>query len=325
MALALTLRLANKKLNMLIRKIRQAGRTALTIALNFCMRATVFRSIVYIAIRLTKRLPDNKFKARVYNWTASLNWHDFVFPATSIDVGKATLQLIPHSNEFDFAAIMYKKINYEAEVYAFLDSLKEYECVIDIGANIGIFSLYIAQRFPQAQIYSFEPGRDAFSRLLINIKANARLESRINPFFSAVGADSPTITFYTPEGHLTNSSLDVKFAEKFGPVKRVIAQVAPKILFEGLLQHQNRALVKIDAEGAEPAVLQQLRALIVAAQADLLLEVLPDYAIALQEHFDYFRAAGYFAYSLQAKGAVLMTELNASTRWRDWWFSKTQI
>jgi FkbM family methyltransferase len=308
-----------------IRKIRQAARAALTIALNFCMRATVFRSILYLVIRLTKRLPDNKFKARVYNWTASLNWHDFVFPATAIDVGRTTLQLIPHSNEFDFAAIVYKKMNYEAEVYDFLDSLEEYECVIDIGANVGIFSLYMAQRFLRAQIYAFEPGRDAFSRFLNNIKANSGLESRIHPFFSAVGADAPTITFYTPEGHLTNSSLDVKFAERFGPVKRVIAQVAPKILFEELLHHRNRALVKIDAEGAEPAVLQQLRELIVAAQADLLIEVLPDYAIALQEHFDYFRVAGYFAYSLQSKGAVLMTELNASSRWRDWWFSKTQL
>lgn len=236
------------------------------------------------------------------------------------------MQLIPHAKEFDFAAVVYRKLNYEVEVYNFLDGLREYTRVIDIGANVGVFSLYMAQSFPDALIYSFEPGREAFSRFLNNMRANPHLESRINPFFAAVGADSPTITFYTPEGHLTNSSLDVEFAAKFGVVKSFIAQVAPKLLFEEILQPQSgRTLVKIDAEGAEPAVLLQLRDLIVAAHADLLIEVLPEYCNALQPHFDYFRAAGYFAYSLQKQGPVLMPELQASAHWRDWWFSTIDI
>ena len=311
---------------MLIIRARKFSRFALTALLNFLMRARIFRYILYVFIRSLKCFPDNGFKARIYNWTDSLNWHDFVFPAATIDIGKAKLQLIPHANEFDFAAVVYRKLNYEVEVYNFLDGLQKYTRAIDIGANVGIFSLYMAQRFPDALIYAFEPGRDAFLRLLNNIKVNPHLESRINPFFAAVGADSPTITFYTPQGHLTNSSLDVEFAAKFGVVKSAIAQVAPRLLFEELLQPQSdRTLVKIDAEGAEPAVLLQLQDLIVAAQADLLIEVLPEYRNALQPHFDYFRAAGYFAYSLQKQGPVLMTELNASARWRDWWLSRTDV
>ena len=308
-----------------IKTIRKFLRTNLTVGLNFCMRSSIFRWLMYALIRSTKRLPDNAFKARVYNWTESLKWQNFNFPVTRIEIGSAAVKLIPHSFEFDFAAILYKKLNYETEVYNFLDTLENYQCIIDIGANVGVFSLYMAQRFHNAQIHAFEPGRDAFSRLLINIKANSDLGGRINPFFAAVGAESATITFFTPEGHLTNSSLDAKFAEKFGKLNAVIAQVAPKVMFEELLQPENKILVKIDAEGAEPAVLQQLRGLIVAAHADLLIEVLPEYTDALQQHFDYFRAAGYFTYSLQSHGAVLMSELHASTRWRDWWFSKTKI
>ena len=310
---------------MSIKKIRRSLRIKLTAGLNFILRSIVFRWTLYRLIRVTKWLPDNAFKARVSNWTESLNWRDFNFPLTSVNLGSAVVKLVPHGGEFDFSAIMYKKLRYEAEVYSFLETLENYETIIDIGANIGVFSLYMARRLSDAQVYAFEPGREAFSRLLINIKANNELGDRIHPFFAAVGCDAPTITFYTPEGHLTNSSLDVQFAEKFGKVKSVIAQVAPKVLFEELFRPRKKALIKIDAEGAEPAVLQQLRELIVAAHADLLIEVLPEYADALQPHFDYFHGAGYLAYSLQPTGAVLMSELRASTQWRDWWFSKTAI
>lgn len=314
---------------MLIKKSRKVARTMLTALLNFFMWSTLFRWILYMIIRITKWLPDDGFKARVCNWTESLSWQGFNFSGVQIEIGKVTVKMVPHHNEFDFAAILYQKLNYEFEVYNFLDKLENYGCVIDIGANIGVFSLYMAQRFPNAHIYAFEPGREAFSRLLMNIKINPSLASRINPFFSAVGPETPTITFYTPEDHITNSSLDAEFAQQFGTVKAVIAQVAPKILFQELLQspqpHLSRALVKIDAEGAEAVVLQQLRELIVAAQADLLIEILPIYANSLREHFEYFRAAGYFAYILQSGGPLLMTELQASSDWRDWWLSKTAV
>ena len=314
---------------MLIEKSRKFARILLTVTLNFLLPLPFVRWILYKAFLSAKWLPDNKFKARICNLAYALNWREFNFTDVKIAIGSANVKMIPHRHEFDFSAIIYKKLNFEVEVYNFLDKLENYACVIDIGANVGVFSLYMAQRFPDAKIYSFEPGREAFLRLLMNIKANPHLESRINPFFAAVGVETATVTFYSPEDHLTNSSLDVNFAEKFGTVKAVIAQVAPKILFQELLQstqaQQTRALVKIDAEGAEAAVLQQLRELIVAAQADLLIEVLPEYAGSLLGHFEYFRAVGYFTYILQSEGAILKTELQASSQWRDWWLSKTVV
>ncbi len=308
-----------------MKKMRLHARTFFTNCLHFFMRSGLFRWFLCSVIRTSKFLPDNQIKARICNWTQGLDWRNQIFPAAATYVGTAKIYLVPHANEFDFYAAAYKKINYEAEVYQFLDRLENYDCIIDIGANVGIFSLYAASRFKAANVFAFEPGREAFLRLLINLKENPNLESRVNPFFAAVGAKSSTVTFYTPCGHITNSSIDPAFAKIFGETKAVIAQVAPKDLFEERFKLSEKILVKIDAEGSEPAVLSQLRELIDQSNADLLVEILPHYSAAMQTHFDYFQAAGYLTYSLQEHGPILMAELNASNRWRDWWFSKNPI
>lgn len=44
--------------------------------------------------------------------------------------------------------------------------------IIDAGANIGMFSIKMAKRFPQARVYSIEPNPDAYRRLVRNIELN---------------------------------------------------------------------------------------------------------------------------------------------------------
>ena len=65
--------------------------------------------------------------------------------------------------------------------------IKPGSVVIDVGANIGIFSLYAA-RSGAKRIYAFEPNRESFEVLVQNIKAND-LENIIIPFNVAVGSN----------------------------------------------------------------------------------------------------------------------------------------
>ncbi len=57
--------------------------------------------------------------------------------------------------------------------------------VIDIGAHIGVFSVFAATQAENVTVYSFEPDPDNFQLLLRNIQIN-HLESRIRPFNLAV-------------------------------------------------------------------------------------------------------------------------------------------
>ena len=59
---------------------------------------------------------------------------------------------------------------------------KDVRVILDCGANIGITSLYLAARYPYAQIYSIEPDAQNFALL----RANTRAEPPITAIRAAV-------------------------------------------------------------------------------------------------------------------------------------------
>lgn len=69
-------------------------------------------------------------------------------------------------NEIDF---LYREI-FEDELYAPQGlSLPDDAVVFDVGANIGMFSLFAATRWPGARIFAFEPAREVFDALRRNV------------------------------------------------------------------------------------------------------------------------------------------------------------
>ncbi len=61
----------------------------------------------------------------------------------------------------------------EPETIAWIQSFSTFDSFIDIGANIGVYSLYAAHLFPLMPIYSLEPSRYNYESLVINIKLNS--------------------------------------------------------------------------------------------------------------------------------------------------------
>ena len=47
------------------------------------------------------------------------------------------------------------------------------DCIIDIGANIGLFSLFVARHAPQARVFACEPSPTTFDALRQNLEAHA--------------------------------------------------------------------------------------------------------------------------------------------------------
>jgi len=50
--------------------------------------------------------------------------------------------------------------------------LKKQKVIFDVGANIGLFSLWASKNNQESRIYSFEPNPDTYSRLERNIRLN---------------------------------------------------------------------------------------------------------------------------------------------------------
>ncbi|MDP1631527.1 MAG: FkbM family methyltransferase [Caulobacter sp.] len=83
----------------------------------------------------------------------------------------------------------------EPETMRWLDThVQAGDCLWDIGANVGAWSLYAA-RVREAQVVSFEPSAQSFGALYRNILLN-RLDERISAYCIALSDETGAGTFY---------------------------------------------------------------------------------------------------------------------------------
>ncbi|MCX6704886.1 MAG: FkbM family methyltransferase, partial [Candidatus Woesebacteria bacterium] len=121
--------------------------------------------------------------------------------------------------------------------------------IIDIGANIGTFSIFAAYKMPYAKILSYEPGRKAFLQLRENILLN-EMDGRVFPNKLAVYKNKSSIKLYDSGRTGLGSVYRVRGEKKF--------EVVPTTTLEGIFI-KNKIKVcdylKIDCEGAEYEIL----------------------------------------------------------------------
>jgi FkbH-like protein/FkbM family methyltransferase len=102
-------------------------------------------------------------------------------------------------------------------------TLRDGATVVDIGANIGMFSLFVMSRVPGARIYAFEPAPAVYELL----KANCEAYGESARAFNAGMADKPgtaTFTFYE------NSSVFSSFHSDEADDRRAIEAVVRSVL-----------------------------------------------------------------------------------------------
>jgi FkbM family methyltransferase len=71
--------------------------------------------------------------------------------------------------------------------------LREDAVVFDVGANIGMFSLFIEARCPSAQVYAFEPVPEVFAKLQQNIEERGL---SVRPFNYGLSDRDQEVSFY---------------------------------------------------------------------------------------------------------------------------------
>ena len=101
---------------------------------------------------------------------------------------------IDHHGSFQ-TSIIYKEVFEDAVYLKHGVTLKDGDVVFDVGANIGLFTLFVNRMCPTAQIYAFEPLPPNFELLRANV---ARHDIDAHLFNCGLSEDSAiaNFTFY---------------------------------------------------------------------------------------------------------------------------------
>ena len=128
--------------------------------------------------------------------------------------------------------------------------------IVDIGANIGAFTIDCARRYPDVRVDAYEPNPAAFRVLERNVSAN-RLGGRIRIYNEAVGATPGVMQLWPANGSITATAYPAADDAKSEPMEVRVTDLRTVVDRAGSI-----GVLKIDAEGAEADILEGGRAVL---------------------------------------------------------------
>ena len=151
----------------------------------------------------------------------------------------------------------------EPDLFDFYHSyLRPGMTVLDVGANIGLHTLYMAKRVsPGGHVHAFEPSPEIFRRLLQHVQ-NSKL-SNIHAHLFGLGAEGGETFFHQVESDTSRSFLSDKPSGQ-----RVVVRTLDEVARENCWDKVH--FVKMDVEGFELGVLRGARQFLSEGRAEVL-------------------------------------------------------
>ena len=161
--------------------------------------------------------------------------------------------IIFYLNKFSFGNIDLKQLLLlpsEIELYNFfLENKNKYSRICDIGANVGLHSIFLSKIFKSVSAY--EPIRAHYTQLLQNKKINK--VKNLTIIKKAVSLKSEKQIIFILESNTTASHLSISKRSKYGKIlKEKVSCVGIKTLLPKF------DLIKLDIEGLEGDLLNSL-------------------------------------------------------------------
>ena len=161
----------------------------------------------------------------------------------------------------DLISNALKQGGYETEVFALSQKLvRDYKngIVLDIGANLGSFTVPLAKANPQLTFHSFEPQRIIYYQLCANVFINGLDNVYAHHFGLSNKQDRIKLILpdYATETNIGAFSIDeeVRETEYECPTKGRDETITVFPLDDG--KHKNVRLIKVDVEGHELEVIK---------------------------------------------------------------------
>jgi len=161
-------------------------------------------------------------------------------------------RLYPAENYCDRVLFGRDELPERAEHEALLPLIEPRMVFVDIGANVGSYSIFVGSRSPEATLLAFEPHPRTHQKLLFNLTANGLpVENVVN---AGVGPELSTMTLWSDGG----SNIGHTSLLKEGTAKAKVGVEVPIVpLLDTLNQRgmEQVDLLKIDIEGFEDRAL----------------------------------------------------------------------
>lgn len=125
---------------------------------------------------------------------------------------------------------------------------------LDFGANAGVFSLLAGEHLKAGKVFSFEPNRHVYSKLLQNLHLNQA--QNITPLNFGIGDRTELVSFVFQSGH-TGAG---RIAEDGQGTETILILSGREILTLLELSQDKFCVCKIDTEGAELKILRTVEA-----------------------------------------------------------------
>ncbi|WP_336345186.1 FkbM family methyltransferase [Halalkalicoccus ordinarius] len=139
---------------------------------------------------------------------------------------------------------------------ALLDRCWDDDCVVDVGANTGVYALSVAAERPEASVVAIEPDPRTVDRLRANVEASG-FDDRIELLPIGLGAEPTTLPFYRSNYHEL-SSFNRYNAERWEArvvgVEGISVETLDGLVADGEIPPPDH--LKIDVEGFGREVLE---------------------------------------------------------------------
>jgi FkbM family methyltransferase len=146
--------------------------------------------------------------------------------------------------EVDFSA--HEIFNEDLSVYG-LDMPAD-GVYLDVGANIGLFSLYIMDKCPQATVFAFEPMPSAFAALERN---KTEFAPSVVPFLMGLGASPGAVEFdYYPAITALSTCRSATGVEMAGGIAKLLFSADPGEAMGRILDKTGATELRDDADFA---------------------------------------------------------------------------
>jgi len=244
----------------------------------------------------------------------------------SFVLGDERIRLYCPANEARVAPIEVMNFaHYEPEETRFMDTLVENSRnILDVGANIGFYSIRFAKRFPNARVFAFEPMPISHAFLQRNVAANA-MGARITTFNYGLSETGGVVEFFISPAAGTNASL-----KNVAGAQDATSVIGLTLTLDQWVNNQKIVpdFIKCDVEGAELLVFRGGRATLVKHKPIVFAELLRKWSKPFGYHpnelITFFAELGYKCIAVGYNGLRIITEVTDETSETNYAFLHTE-